>query len=91
MTHSERFLRIYLTYIIVDPLSGTSLDWVALNLKTNVTFSYELRPTREEEEINLGGSGLGLIWPTDQIVEVAEEVFVSIFTILQSAIDKDFA
>lgn len=71
----------------VDPLSGTSIDWVALNIKPNVSFTYELRPTRAEENID----GLGLLLPTEQIVDVAEEVFASIIAILEAAFDKDFA
>lgn len=70
-----------------DTLSGTSLDWVSLNLKPNVTFSYELRPTRAEENIN----GLGLLLPTDQIVEVSEEIFASIVAILEAAFEREFA
>jgi len=50
-------------------------------------FSFELRPTRAEESL----TGLGLVLPTDQIIEVAEEVFAAIVTILEAAIEKEFA
>lgn len=52
-----------------------------------MTFSYELRPTRQEEQTN----GLGLLLPTDQIIDVAEEVFASIVAILEAAIEIEFA
>lgn len=74
---------------LLDPLSGCSSDWVALNLKTNVTFSFELRPRRPDESSD--GAYTGLLLPTDQIIEVAEEVFAAITTILQEANLKEFA
>lgn len=76
----------YFIHFLQDPLSGTSADWVALNLKPNVTFMYELRPTREEDR-----DDTGLLWPAEKIVEVAEEVFVSIVAILKAAIEKEFS
>lgn len=56
-------------------------------MKPNVSFTFELRPTRAEENVN----GFGLILPTDQIIDVSEEVFAAIVTILIAANEKDFA
>lgn len=83
---AEIIITSFIKYFL-DSLSGTSLDWVSLNLSPNVTFTFELRPTRAEENLTRSG----LILPTNEIVEVAEEIFAAITTILREAIAIDFA
>ncbi|KAL7034864.1 hypothetical protein ACKWTF_008147 [Chironomus riparius] len=55
--------------------TGASIDWVKYELKTNVTFEYEMR--------DVGAYGFNL--PASQIIENSIEVFASIITILQEA------
>ena len=64
-----------LFYIYSDIATGASLDWVKYELKTNVTFEYEMR--------DRGSYGFNL--PASQIIENSIEVFASIVTILQEA------
>ena len=58
-----------------DIATGASIDWVKYELKTNVTFEYEMR--------DVGAYGFNL--PASQIIENSIEVFASIITILQEA------
>lgn len=59
----------------IDIATGASIDWVKYELKTNVTFEYEMR--------DVGAYGFNL--PASQIIENSIEVFASIITILQEA------
>lgn len=55
-----------------------------LNLSPNVSYCYEMRPAGNSD-------GLGQILPDDQIIQNAEEVFASIVTILEEAIEREIA
>lgn len=61
-------------------MSGISFDWIINQFKPNVTYCYELRPTREYLD-----GGLGQMLPADQIISVGEEVFASFVTIMEEA------
>lgn len=58
-----------------DIATGASIDWVKYELKTNVTFEYELRDT----------GAYGFVLPTDQIIPNSIEVFASFVTIIKEA------
>ncbi|KAG5676180.1 hypothetical protein PVAND_006029 [Polypedilum vanderplanki] len=60
---------------IIYIASGSSLDWLKYEFKTNVTYAYELR--------DQGRYGFAL--PADQIIDTAIETFESIKTILKEA------
>ena len=62
-------------YSYKDIATGASIDWVKYELKTNITFEYEMR--------DRGAYGFNL--PASQITENSIEVFASIITILQEA------
>lgn len=72
-------------------LSATSADWVAVNLKPNVTFMYEMRPTRGEDGSDAEESERKMGLGPEEVIENAEEIFASITTILLAAIEIDFA
>jgi hypothetical protein len=59
----------------LDVASGSSLDWLKYEFKTNVTYAFELR--------DQGQYGFAL--PATQIIDNAIETFESIKTILKEA------
>lgn len=62
-------------YDFLDIASGSSLDWVKAELKTNVSYAYEFRDE--------GRNGFTL--PANQIISNSVEVFASIVAILKES------
>lgn len=69
---------------MIGRVTGSSFDWMNFHLKPNVSYCYEMRPSSN-------ANGLGQVLPAAEIIENAEEVFVSIVSILQQSIEKKVA
>lgn len=68
---------------IMYPASGSSVDWVRDKTKTELSFCYELRPSREN-----GRTGFEL--PPEEIIPTGEETMDSIEAMIKTSVQLGY-